>query len=130
MDLFRRCGIKFFTFTTKHHDGFSMWPTTTKQRSPVLTAQAFDMGCEYTETVTNHYSIMDGPYKKDIVGAWSAPPGRRTSESGSTIPTSTGTIQLLPGTLFTTSTIQDSPSEVIPRGGKPSSSTSGNRFVN
>jgi alpha-L-fucosidase len=69
MDLFRRCGIRFFTFTTKHHDGFSMWPTTTTQRSPALTAQAFDMGCEYTETVTNHYSIMDGPYKKDIVGA-------------------------------------------------------------
>jgi alpha-L-fucosidase len=69
MNLFRRCGIKFFTFTTKHHDGFSLWPTTVTQRSPALTAKAFDMGCEYTETVTNHYSIMDGPYKKDIVGA-------------------------------------------------------------
>jgi len=69
MDLFRRCGIRFFTFTTKHHDGFSMWPTAVTQQSPALTAKAFDMGCEYTQTVTNHYSIMDSPYKKDIVGA-------------------------------------------------------------
>lgn len=69
MDLFHRCGIRFFTFTTKHHEGFSMWPTTVTQQSPVLTAEAFDRGCEYTKTVTNHYSIMDGPYKKDIVGA-------------------------------------------------------------
>jgi len=69
MSLFRRSGIRFFTFTTKHHDGFSMWPTKTTQESPALTAQAFDNGCEYTKTVTNHYSTMDSPYKKDIVGA-------------------------------------------------------------
>lgn len=69
MSLFRRSGIRFFTFTTKHHDGFSMWPTKTTQESPALTAEAFNNGCEYTRTVTNNYSIMDGPYKKDIVGA-------------------------------------------------------------
>jgi alpha-L-fucosidase len=69
MALFRRSGIRFFTFTTKHHDGFSMWPTKTTQESPALTAQAFENGCEYTKTVTNNYSIMDSPYKKDIVGA-------------------------------------------------------------
>jgi alpha-L-fucosidase len=69
MDLFHRCGIKFFTFTTKHHEGFCMWPTQTTQQSPALTAKAFDIGCEYTSTVTNNYSVMDSPYKKDIVGA-------------------------------------------------------------
>ena len=69
MILFRRCGIRFFTFTTKHHDGFSMWPTKTTQESPALTALAFDNGCEHTQTVTNNYSIMDSPYKRDIVGA-------------------------------------------------------------
>ena len=26
-DLFCRAGLRFFSFTTKHHDGFSMWPT-------------------------------------------------------------------------------------------------------
>ncbi len=69
MAFFRRCGIRFFTFTTKHHDGFSMWPTKTTQESPALTAQAFENGCEYTRTATNNYSVMDSPYKKDIVGA-------------------------------------------------------------
>ena len=69
MDLFRRCGIRFFTFTTKHHDGFCMWPTKIQQQSPALTAKAFDRGCEDTRMVTNNYSITDSPYKKDIVGA-------------------------------------------------------------
>jgi alpha-L-fucosidase len=69
MDLFERAGIRFFTFTTKHHDGFSMWPTRTTQKSTFLTAGGFENGCEDTEVVTNHYSIMDAPYKRDIVGA-------------------------------------------------------------
>ena len=69
MSLFRRCGIRFFTFTTKHHDGFSLWPTSTRQESPVLTAEAFNFGCEHVTTVTNTYSVADSPYKKDIVGA-------------------------------------------------------------
>jgi alpha-L-fucosidase len=69
MDLFERAGIKFFTFTTKHHEGFSMWPTRTTQRCPQLTAKAFNRGCEYLETVTNNYSVMDSPYRTDIVKA-------------------------------------------------------------
>ena len=69
MDLFRRCGIRFFTFTTKHHDGFCMWPTKVKQQSSALSAEAFNRGCEHTTMVTNNYSIMDGPYRRDIVGA-------------------------------------------------------------
>ncbi|MGH9395483.1 MAG: alpha-L-fucosidase, partial [Terriglobia bacterium] len=69
MDLFERAGIKFFTFTTKHHEGFCMWPTTTTQQCPRLTAEAFNEGCEHLETVTNNYSIIDSPYKKDIVRA-------------------------------------------------------------
>ncbi len=69
MNLFERAGIKFFTFTTKHHEGFCMWPAATTQQCPRLTAKAFNHGCEYLETVTNNYSIMDSPYKKDIVKA-------------------------------------------------------------
>ena len=30
MKLFERAGIKYFTFTAKHHDGFSMWDTKTR----------------------------------------------------------------------------------------------------
>lgn len=69
MDLFERSGIRFFTFTTKHHDGFCLWPTKTTQQSIHLTPKAFNEGCQSFETVTNHYSIMDGPYRKDIVRA-------------------------------------------------------------
>lgn len=69
MNLFERAGIKFFTFTTKHHEGFCMWPAKTTQQSPRLTAEAFNRGCEYLETVNNNYSVMDSPYKRDIVKA-------------------------------------------------------------
>ena len=68
MDLFEQAGIKYFTFTTKHHDGFSMWPTRTRQESIKLTPKGFGMGgVENVEKVIQSYSIMDGPYKKDIV---------------------------------------------------------------
>jgi alpha-L-fucosidase len=69
MNQFEQWGVKYFTFTAKHHDGFAMWPTKTLQASPRLTAQAFNEGCEHLETVKINYGIMDSPYKKDIVKA-------------------------------------------------------------
>ncbi len=69
MDLFERAGIKFFTFTTKHHDGFSLWPTKTQQPSIRLTPGAFEFGAEHFETIEHSYSILNSPYKQDIVGA-------------------------------------------------------------
>ncbi len=82
MDLFRRSGIRFFTFTTKHHDGFCMWPTQTTQQSIRLTPRAFIDGCEYTETVTHHYSVMESPYRQDIVGALVAAARRKDIKIG------------------------------------------------
>jgi alpha-L-fucosidase len=38
-------GMKYLTITSKHHDGFCLWPT-----------------------VYSDYNIMNSPYKKDIVG--------------------------------------------------------------
>ena len=68
MDLFAQAGIRYFTFTTKHHDGFSMWPTRTTQESVRLTAKGFsEGGVENLEKVVHSYSIQDGPYRKDIV---------------------------------------------------------------
>ncbi len=69
MELFRRAGLKYLTFTTKHHDGFCMWPTKTTEEGITLTAEAFLDGCEHKKPVTNNYSVMDSPYKRDIVGA-------------------------------------------------------------
>lgn len=45
-----------------------MWPTRSTQESPALPAQAFENGCEHTRIVVNNYSVVDSPYKKDIVG--------------------------------------------------------------
>ncbi len=45
LDLMQEAGMKYVTFTTKHHDGFCMWDT--KQTS---------------------FNVMNTPYKKDILG--------------------------------------------------------------
>jgi alpha-L-fucosidase len=45
LDLMQEAGMKYITFTTKHHDGFCLWDT--KQTS---------------------FNVMNTPYKKDIVG--------------------------------------------------------------
>jgi len=63
-DLFVKSGLKFFVFTTKHHDGFSMYGTKTKVKKRRVhigpdTGKIID--CDL------HYSIMDTPFKRDIV---------------------------------------------------------------
>ncbi len=68
MDLFAQGGVKYFTFTTKHHDGFCMWPTKTMQDSMKLTPKGYSYGgVRNAEKLVQSYSIQDGPYKKDIV---------------------------------------------------------------
>jgi alpha-L-fucosidase len=70
MKLFQRAGLRYFTFTTKHHDGFSLWPTKTTQESIRLTPKGYSTGgVENYEKVVQTYSIADGPYRKDIVGS-------------------------------------------------------------
>ena len=32
MEIMQRAGMKYFSFTSKHHEGFCMWPTKTLQR--------------------------------------------------------------------------------------------------
>jgi alpha-L-fucosidase len=41
----KEAGMKYLTITSKHHDGFCLWPTK-----------------------FSNYNIMNSPYKKDIVG--------------------------------------------------------------
>jgi alpha-L-fucosidase len=64
MDWFKRCGMQAFAFTTKHHDGFSMWHTKTrvKRRANYLNPpESIIEECDLA------YSIEDTPFKRDIV---------------------------------------------------------------
>ena len=86
MALMKRGGMKYFTFTTKHADGFCMWPTKTTQRGLQAHWKRNNGKLNFNEVV-NHYSIEETPYKKDIVKMLvdaarrsAAPARRRRSE--------------------------------------------------
>ncbi|HET7214403.1 MAG TPA: alpha-L-fucosidase [Terriglobia bacterium] len=71
MDLFQRAGARFFTITTKHHEGFCMWPTETVVKSIRRSPQGLSFSPHHQPNFQDcliHYSVMDTPYKKDIVG--------------------------------------------------------------
>ncbi|MCX6992035.1 MAG: alpha-L-fucosidase [Kiritimatiellaeota bacterium] len=63
-DLMQRAGLRFFSFTTKHHDGFSLFATRTKVRR-----RRVHIGPDAWKIVpcNLHYSIMESPFKRDIV---------------------------------------------------------------
>lgn len=63
MSFFRNSGVQAMTFTTKHHDGFSMFDTQThvKQRVRYLDSIHPVESCDLA------YSIMETPFKRDIV---------------------------------------------------------------
>src|SRR5579859_7203326 len=64
MDLFQRSGLKVFAFTTKHHDGFSMFDTQTRVKRRANWTAA---GGPRLEDCDLAYSIMESPFKRDIV---------------------------------------------------------------
>jgi len=64
MDLFQRAGLKVFAFTTKHHDGFSMFDTQTRVKRRVNWTAP---GGPALEDCDLAYSIMESPFKRDIV---------------------------------------------------------------
>ncbi len=64
MELFKSSGIKVVAFTTKHHEGFSMFDTNTHVRRRVDWAAPGGpkiVDCDFA------YSVMDTPYHRDIV---------------------------------------------------------------
>ena len=63
MNLFKRSGIQAMAFTTKHHEGFSMFDTKTrvKQRANYLDKAHPIEKCDLA------YSIMETPFKRDVV---------------------------------------------------------------
>ena len=65
MNLFSESGLKMFAFTSKHHEGFSMFNTRTRVRSR---ANWTAPGGPKMEDCDLAYSIMETPFKRDIVG--------------------------------------------------------------
>jgi alpha-L-fucosidase len=64
IDTFSNSGMKMFTFTTKHHEGFSMFDTQTRVRNRAnWTAE----GGPKMESCDLAYSIMETPFRRDIV---------------------------------------------------------------
>ena len=64
MDLFQRCGLKYFTITTKHHDGFCMWDTQTRVKRRVNYAAPDEPKIEACDLA---YSVMDAPIQRDLI---------------------------------------------------------------
>ncbi|HLP74077.1 MAG TPA: alpha-L-fucosidase [Bacteroidales bacterium] len=64
MNLFADAGMKMFAFTSKHHEGFSMFDTKTRVKRRVnYTAP----GGPVIEDCDLAYSIMETPFKRDVV---------------------------------------------------------------
>lgn len=70
-DLAQQAGMKYFVFTTRHHDGFSMFDTHTMVDSirRVPRDKVSETGIGAFENCRIHYSIMDTLYSEDIVSA-------------------------------------------------------------
>lgn len=64
MDTFRDSGMKMFAFTTKHHEGFSMFNTRARVKNR---ANWTAVGGPKIEACDLAYSIMETPFRRDIV---------------------------------------------------------------
>ena len=64
MDAFKESGMRMFAFTTKHHEGFSMFDTRTRVKSRANWTAA---GGPKIEPCDLAYSIMETPFRRDIV---------------------------------------------------------------
>jgi alpha-L-fucosidase len=64
MNVFKESGMKMFAFTTKHHEGFSMFDTRTKVKS--RTDWSSPQGPRI-ESCDLAYSIMETPFRRDVL---------------------------------------------------------------
>jgi alpha-L-fucosidase len=64
MNIFQESGMKMFAFTTKHHEGFSMFNTQTRVKNR---ANWTAVGGPRIESCDLAYSIMETPFRRDIV---------------------------------------------------------------
>jgi alpha-L-fucosidase len=64
MNIFSESGMQMFAFTSKHHEGFSMFDTRTRVRSRANWTAA---GGPRMEPCDLAYSIMETPFRRDVV---------------------------------------------------------------
>jgi alpha-L-fucosidase len=64
IDTFKASGMNMFAFTTKHHEGFSMFDTRTRVKSR---ANWTAPGGPKIESCDLAYSIMETPFRRDVV---------------------------------------------------------------
>jgi alpha-L-fucosidase len=64
MDIFHDSGMKMFAFTSKHHEGFSMFDTRTRVKQR---ANWTATGGPRIESCDLAYSIMETPFRRDVV---------------------------------------------------------------
>ena len=64
MRFFSESGMKCFAFTTKHHDGFSLFDTKTRMRERINWHEEKGPCIENCDL---SYSVMETPFKRDIV---------------------------------------------------------------
>jgi alpha-L-fucosidase len=65
-----RAGMTYLVFTTKHHDGFCMFDTKTMTKALRRTPGAhYGPGVGPVEECYINYSVMDTPYRRDILAA-------------------------------------------------------------
>ncbi len=64
MNIFAESGMKMFAFTSKHHEGFSMFDTRTRVRNRANWTAA---GGPAIESCDLPYSIMETPFRRDVV---------------------------------------------------------------
>ncbi len=65
MRFFKRSGIRMFAFTTKHHDGFSLFDTRTRVTQRIDWTAS---GGPAIVPCNTAFSVMETPSKRDIVG--------------------------------------------------------------
>ncbi|MDR1733508.1 MAG: alpha-L-fucosidase [Oscillospiraceae bacterium] len=64
MQFFADSGLEAFTFTTKHHEGFSLFDTKTRVKKKIDWAAD---GGPQTIATDEAFSVMESPFKRDIV---------------------------------------------------------------